>query len=330
MAKKSKKSKSTIIGVVVVVIVLAVMLAGAYYTGFLKFTGMATSASSIAAKVNSEQITNDELDKQYELFFLLVSYPEEYKEQITKQVYLNQMILEEIIIQEAEKIGISQLLVTDKEFKETLDMYIQSNQITSSQLVESLVAKGLTVEELQKYFKKQIAINDFLNQTLLGNMQVTKTEAKQFYDTNIDQFTAQEGQIRARHILVQTEKEANDIIQQIREGKDFAELARQKSIDTASGARGGDLGFFTKDMMVKEFADAAFDLTVNKISKPVQTQFGWHVIQRQSDKILFDEIKEALEAQINQEKQKAALQIYIEQLKSAADIQNYLENSTKE
>lgn len=323
MAKKGKKSGSTIFIVLVVLVIIAA-LAGAYYKGWIKFTGKSTT-ENLAAKVNGEEITTEELDKQYELFFTLVGYPENYKEQITKEIYLNQMIVEELMLQEAEEAGISPLLVTNDELKESIDLYLNTNGITSKDLAEKLVEKELTIEELQEYFKKQIAINDFLNQTMLSELKVTEEEVEEFYETNIDQFTAQDGQIRARHILVETEEEAKDIIQELREGADFAELAKEKSLDAASGARGGDLGFFTKEMMVQEFGDAAFDLTVNKISRPTQTQFGWHVIQRQSDKILLSEIRDILEMQLSQEKQGTALQTYIEQLREKAEIENYVE-----
>lgn len=323
MVKKGKKKSNSIGITIVVVLVIIAALVGSYYQGWIKFSGFATV--NLAATVNEDEITNEELDKQYELFFILVGYPESYREQITRELYLNQVIIESLMLQKAEEIGISPLLVTNAELKESLDIYLASNGITSKELAENLVAKELTIDELQDYFKKQIAINQFLNETLLSEMEVTDEEVKQYYETSEDQFTAQEGQIRARHILVETEEEADEIIDEIRAGKDFAELAAEKSTDTASGARGGDLGFFTKDMMVVEFGDAAFDLTVNKISKPIQTQFGWHVIQRQNDKILLDDIKDLLKLELSQEKQRIALQTYLDQLKNDAEIENYLE-----
>jgi peptidyl-prolyl cis-trans isomerase C len=86
------------------------------------------------------------------------------------------------------------------------------------------------------------------------------------------------GEVKASHILVKTEKEANDLLAQINGGKDFAELARLHS-QCPSGKSGGDLGYFTKGRMVKEFEDAAFTLGVGQVSKPVKTQFGYHIIK---------------------------------------------------
>lgn len=83
--------------------------------------------------------------------------------------------------------------------------------------------------------------------------------------------------VRASHILVETEQEAKDLIAQINSPEDFARLAAENSL-CPSGANGGDLGFFGRGMMVKPFEDAAFALETGKVSDPVQTQFGWHLI----------------------------------------------------
>jgi peptidyl-prolyl cis-trans isomerase C len=85
-------------------------------------------------------------------------------------------------------------------------------------------------------------------------------------------------EIRASHILVKTEQEAKDLYNEISNGKSFAEIAEEKSL-CPSGQNGGDLGFFGKGMMVKPFEDAAFSLEIGELSQPVETQFGWHLIQ---------------------------------------------------
>lgn len=83
--------------------------------------------------------------------------------------------------------------------------------------------------------------------------------------------------VRASHILVKTEAEAKELMAKINNEEDFANLAAQYSL-CPSGANGGDLGFFPRGMMVKPFEDAAFSLETGKVSEPVQTQFGWHLI----------------------------------------------------
>ncbi len=99
------------------------------------------------------------------------------------------------------------------------------------------------------------------------------------YDELIKQAKPVE-EVHARHILVKTEAEAKDIIKQLDKGADFEKLAKEKSTDPGSGESGGDLGYFTKDKMVPEFADVAFKLDKGKYTEtPVHTQYGWHVIQ---------------------------------------------------
>lgn len=86
-------------------------------------------------------------------------------------------------------------------------------------------------------------------------------------------------EVRASHILVKTEQEAKDLYDEIISGKtDFADAAKEKSL-CPSGRAGGDLGYFGKGMMVKPFEDACFSMEVGEVSKPVETQFGWHLIQ---------------------------------------------------
>lgn len=86
-------------------------------------------------------------------------------------------------------------------------------------------------------------------------------------------------EVRASHILVKTEDEAKSLLKEIRAGKSFAEAAEEVSL-CPSGQNGGDLGFFGRGMMVKPFEDAAFSMeNIGEVSEPVQTQFGWHLIQ---------------------------------------------------
>lgn len=85
-------------------------------------------------------------------------------------------------------------------------------------------------------------------------------------------------ELRASHILVSTEQEANNLLSQIHSGKSFEELA-QKHSQCPSGRNGGDLGFFTKGQMVPEFETAAFSMQPGQVSKPIKTQFGYHLIK---------------------------------------------------
>ncbi len=116
------------------------------------------------------------------------------------------------------------------------------------------------------------------------------------YDEAVKQMPSEQ-EVHARHILVASEDEAKAIEDQLKKGADFAVLAKEKSKDPGA-ADGGDLGYFTKDQMVPEFADAAFKLDKGQISDPVHTQFGWHVIKVEDKRTkptpTFDQVKSQL------------------------------------
>jgi peptidyl-prolyl cis-trans isomerase C len=129
---------------------------------------------------------------------------------------------------------------------------------------------------------------------------ITPDAIKAEYDKEIAAMPAVD-EIHARHILVTTEDDAKAIKAQLDGGADFAALAKEKSIEPGAKTSGGDLGFFTQDKMVKPFADAAFALKVNEISQPVQTQFGWHVIQVLERRPAAKPTLEAMTQQIGQQ-----------------------------
>jgi peptidyl-prolyl cis-trans isomerase C len=127
---------------------------------------------------------------------------------------------------------------------------------------------------------------------------VTDAAMRKIYDEAGKQM-AGEKEVRARHILVPTEDEAKAVVEELKKGTDFAELAKQKSKDS-SAAQGGDLDYFTEDQMVPEFAGAAFKLEKGQVSAPVKTQFGWHVIKVEDkrDRQIppFDKVKDQIES----------------------------------
>tara|TARA_R110002124_G_scaffold144122_10_gene309016 strand:+ start:294 stop:1211 length:918 start_codon:yes stop_codon:yes gene_type:complete len=130
---------------------------------------------------------------------------------------------------------------------------------------------------------------------------VTEEALRAQYDKLVADFKPTE-EIRASHILVPTEEEAKAIKAQLDGGADFATLAKEKSIDPGA-ANGGDLGFFSKGMMVAPFEEAAYGLTeIGQVSEPVQSQFGWHVIRleekRESSPPAFEKVAPQLQQQL--------------------------------
>ena len=126
--------------------------------------------------------------------------------------------------------------------------------------------------------------------------QVTDEEIKAAYDAESAK-VAQTERVRARHVLLGSEKEALDIIARLKAGEKFEELAKKYSLD-GSKDYGGDLGYFTAPEMVSEFSKAAFALKIGEVSQPVKTDFGWHVIKLEDRKLgaaqPFDQVKSAI------------------------------------
>jgi peptidyl-prolyl cis-trans isomerase C len=151
--------------------------------------------------------------------------------------------------------------------------------------------------------KREVAFerNKVLMEALLrnaGKAAQTDDAMHKVYDEAVKKMAPEE-EVHARHILVATEDEAKAIEAQLKGGADFATLAKEKSKDPSGASNGGDLGYFTKDQMVPEFADAAFKLDKGQISEPVHTQFGWHIIKVEDKRIkptpTFDEVKGQIE-----------------------------------
>ncbi|MES1151096.1 MAG: peptidylprolyl isomerase [Dongia sp.] len=156
------------------------------------------------------------------------------------------------------------------------------NRLIGFQLVsEKGRAEGLADDAEVKKLVKQFE-DEAIRQVYFSNYvkkAVTDDAIKAVYDADLAAHPPQP-EIRAAHILVKTEDEAKALIDQIAKGADFAQLAKEKSIDTQSGKDGGELGWFSKDTMVKEFSDAAFSMQRGDVSKtPVKSQFGWHIIK---------------------------------------------------
>ena len=152
-------------------------------------------------------------------------------------------------------------------------------------------------------FKRRLAF--LRNKLLMGyelqeeaKAAVNEEALQQTYNDAVKSMGGQE-EVRARHILFDTEDEAKALQEQLKSGADFATLAKEKSKDPGA-AEGGDLGYFTKDQMVPEFADVAFKMYPGQVSNPVKTQFGWHLIKLEDKRTKqppeFEKVKDQIEA----------------------------------
>jgi peptidyl-prolyl cis-trans isomerase C len=189
-----------------------------------------------------------------------------------------------------------------------------------------IVAKAAEAKKIEDRddFKARLAFtrNRLLMDNLLaveGKAATTDEAMKKVYEDASKQMSGEQ-EVHARHILVETEDEAKAVEDELKKGADFAELAKKKSKDPGA-SDGGDLGFFTKDQMVPEFSAVAFALEPGKISDPVKSQFGWHVIkveEKRSRKAPdFDQVKSQIETYVTRKAQAD----YVAKLRETAKIE---------
>src|ERR1700742_2527302 len=189
-----------------------------------------------------------------------------------------------------------------------------------------LVAKAAEDKKVEDSddFKKRMgfARNRLLMDSLLateGKAATTDEAMKKVYEDAAKQITGEQ-EVHARHILVETEDEAKAVKAELDKGADFAELAKKKSKDPGA-SDGGDLGFFTKDQMVPEFSAVAFALEPGKISDPVKSQFGWHIIKVEEKRNRkapdFDQVKAQIETYVTRKAQAD----YVAKLREGAKIE---------
>lgn len=169
---------------------------------------------------------------------------------------LEQIMLERIL---EDKYKVTKEEV-EEEFKTLKEQY-------GDQFAAQLAAAGLTEDSL----KANIRFNA-LKEKATADIEVTDAEIQAYYDKASKE-------LNARHILVEDEETAKKVIERLNAGEDFAAIAKELSIDTSTGAQGGELGWFGIGKMVPEFEDAAYALELNKVSEPIQSQFGFHIIE---------------------------------------------------
>jgi len=204
--------------------------------------GAKPAGDPVVARVNGFALTRTDVELAYQALA-----PDVRRQVTLEQAYpqiIDELISMVVVAQAAQKSGVAADPITKKR------LALAQDQILQDAYFNSLAKKEVTEAKLKA------AYADY------AKAAPTKEE------------------INARHILVGSEKEAQDIIAQLKKGADFATLAKEKTIDPAGKASGGDLGWFTQDDMVPEFAAAAFKLKKGEFTQtPVQTQFGWHVIK---------------------------------------------------
>ncbi len=289
------------------------------------------------ATVNGEKITKAELQ---EAFDNAVKMSGMDASQLTNEQKLAgyRKLLDDLITERLLREAAAEIKVTDDDAKAELDK-IKKNFPSEDAFKDQLKQAGQTEEKLQKLIKEGLAQRKWIEAQIADQVAVTDADAEKFYKENIKQFE-QPDQVRASHILFMVPEGAPEAEVKKKEaaaqaaydravkGEDFTKLAKELTEEPNGKESGGDLNFFSKEQMVPEFANAAFGMKVGDISKPVKTEFGYHVIKVTDKKaagtVPLTEVKPQLVSYLKNQKQQVAVQGVITKVRSGAKIQNNL------
>ncbi len=315
--KLINKSRSTIL--ILVMLIMAIVVTGCSNTSKL--------SEGVVAVVNDVEISQEEYDKLLDYYLTIARDSYNLTDELLNQdqgsgmtlldnlkvSVLDTLVLSELI---AEKASENNVVVEESEINEVFEQnhvkmmeqdeeykkLVEENNL-DEEFIKEQMAKDLLGYKYQEFYLEKVDIDD--------------EAAKAFYDENPDMFHME--QVKAKHILVEEEDTAKEVIAKLEAGEDFAKLAGEYSIEPNADQSGGNLGYFGRGMMVPEFEEAAFTLEVGKISEPVKTSFGYHVIvveDKVEESTSFEESKEVIKDYLKE----MDYQTHISELMEEADI----------
>jgi peptidyl-prolyl cis-trans isomerase SurA len=290
----------------------------------------------IVAIVNQEIITLSEVERWIDPLQEEIQAEDrlERREQV-RGVYrkvLERLIEEKLIDQEVKRAGIK---VTNKEVENALEEIRRQNAVNQEDLERGLAKDGLTLETLKKEIEKRIQRIKLISWAVKTESKVGEKELRDFYRKNIDRYRRNES-YRPSHILFIVAKDATleeiqeirkkcqKILEKIKAGEDFGEMALLYSQDATAKDR-GDLGYFKKGELLPAFEKEALRLQIGEVSGIVRTDFGFHLIKlldrKGGDPPPFEEIKEKVQADYLEKDKEKALQQFISTLKEKSVIE---------
>ncbi|TYR79317.1 peptidylprolyl isomerase PrsA [Priestia megaterium] len=263
--------------------------------------GMAAGVLSLSACHAASGATSDAVVQSKAGDITKEEFYNELKTQAGEQV-LKQMV-DTMLLEKEYK-------VTDKEIEAKIKDY--EKQFGGKEILnQAIKQKGIKDE---KAFKKLVKQEILAEKAAVDGVEVSEADVKKEFEDNY------KVEINASHILVNDEKTAKEVKAKLDNGENFAKLAKEYSKDPGSKDKGGELGYFTKGKMVPEFDKAVFSMEAGKISDPVKSQFGYHIIKVEDKKTnKFEDKKEQIEKELKLKKAKSINEV-IAKLQKEADI----------
>ncbi len=281
------------------------MIFGVIVLGLLLIFATAFTRTETAASVNGEKITKEELNTKL---------TDMYGDDILDSLITNKVIEMEATKEKVKVTGIE----IDEELTKLQESY-GGEEAFAAALEQNQVSMDKIREDIEIYL---------LAEKMIGaSIDVSEEEMKTYFEENKESFDQKE-QVKASHILVEDEATAKKVKEELDNGKDFAELAKEYSTDSSNAANGGDLGYFGKGEMAEEFEKTAFALEAGAISEPVKTEFGYHIIKlvdKKAEKAAeFEEHKEEIKEMLFDQKVQAEYTNWMEEKKAEYEIKSYL------
>lgn len=203
-------------------------------------------------------------------------------------------------------------------FKDVLRGMVQEEILLQAAATEGL-DRDPTARARVEQARRRVLIEELLKRHVLAQAQVTDEEARKTYEDNKPLFSTETA--RVSHIMVKTQAEAEAILQELKAGKDFAELAKAKSQDAGTAEKGGDLGVLRRGQTVQEFEEEAFRLKDGELSPVIKTQYGYHVLKGGAHTSVvqpFDEVKDRIRQSLLQQKQRETFTAFMADLEKKA------------
>lgn len=283
-----------------------------------------TGSPSAAATVNGDEVAIEELEGRYDSLAGNPQFAQQLEsdedgalEAQLQAELLTQMIQAKLLEQGADELGVE---VDDEDLAQQRDRIEEQLQAQGMDLETAMEQQGLDEEDLEAELRTA-ALQEAVVDELAGGDEVDDEEVADFFEENREQYET----ARARHILVETEDEAEDVLDRLEDGEDFAEVAEEESTDEGSAAQGGELGDepFPRGQMVPAFDEAVFEeAEVDEFYGPVETDFGFHVIQvlEREDPEL-DDVEDDIRAELEGGDGAAAFEEWFADLLEQAEIE---------
>ncbi|HHO55212.1 MAG TPA: hypothetical protein ENK21_02400 [Trueperaceae bacterium] len=267
----------------------------------LSFAFAQDTANPVVIDIDGQEITKTDFDERFSFFIsdmaakqnMQLPLTEEAKAALEelKPAFLEQFLTEQVVLKLAKERGYELPEgYVDAQLQNLKDQFDDEESYQ-----QGIIDAGIPSEDFLKNLIKEAYLSSQVVTQMRDDLEIPDWRVELYYATHADEFKSPE-QACARHILVETEEEALDIIKQLKDGAGFSEMAKEHSLDPGSGSRGGDLGCFPRGAMVPSFNDAAFSLELNTVSEPIKSQFGYHIIsvseRKEAGTIDFDQVKE--------------------------------------